>query len=67
MATTPGPQSDDEALELMKKHGIINKDMTWEKIAQIAESEGLATRGGGTSAMKWSFWVKGKFIHRDDA
>jgi hypothetical protein len=64
MAATPRPPSDDEALKLMIEHGIITKGMTWEKIDEASKK--IGTPKGDNQAGRWSFWVKGKFINRDD-
>jgi hypothetical protein len=58
------PQSDYEALELLKQHGIINKDMTWDKIEETSKRIGLNQVGDFKEA--WNFIVKNKWIYKDD-
>jgi hypothetical protein len=55
----------DQALKLLKDHGIVNKDITWEKLEQV--SKRLGSGGGSPWAAKWCFIVKGKNIYQDDA
>jgi hypothetical protein len=59
MAKTP-PLSKYEALDLLKEHGIVNKDMTWEKIEEISKT--LALNNDGPVALAWYFVVKDKMV-----
>lgn len=58
------PETDAEALQLLQKHGIVPRDMTWAKIERISASIGGSTSG---QARTWAFIVKGKFIYTDSA
>ena len=57
--------SPDQALQLMKEHGIINRNVTWEKLEEVSRLVGSG--GGKPWVYKWCVIVKGKFIYRDDA
>lgn len=55
----------DQALKLLKDHGIVNKNVTWEKLEEV--SRRLGSGGGSPWAARWTFIVKGKHIYQDDA
>lgn len=76
-ASARPPQTDDEALDLLKSTGIVREDMTWDRMEAISRELGFnktSTRmsGGssgssGGSTRAWTLIVKGKWIWKDDA
>lgn len=61
------PTTDEEALALLKRNGIVSPNMTWPKMEAIAAKLGLNGSGPEGAANRWTFIVKGKWIYRDDA
>jgi hypothetical protein len=55
----------DQALQMLKEHGIINRDVTFERMEAVSRQ--LGSGGGQPWAYKWCLIVKGKFCYRDDA
>lgn len=58
------PANDEEALKLLQENGLIAKDMTWDKIAEI--SKRIGGTDGAIEAGKWQYIIKDKYVYRGE-
>ncbi len=61
----------EDALRILINSGVVDKRVTLDDLAKLSASldeiGGSVPNQGGTPAAMWSFFVKGKYVNRDDA